>query len=123
MRNYLGKTQAQLASLLFVSSRSIHGYEQGWRDITPQVERQLLFLLSLKRIGDKSIKPCWKIKKCPDEWKGKCSAWEFKAGSLCWYITGTFCQGEGQDSWEEKLKKCEKCEVFLGLFPAMADSN
>ena len=119
IRRYLGKSQKQLAQLLCVSTKAIQSFEQGWRKISASAERQLLFLLSLKRQQDNSINPCWKIKKCPVEWRENCSAWEFKAGHFCWFINGTFCQGKSEESWEKKIKKCRDCKVFQSRLPAI----
>jgi DNA-binding XRE family transcriptional regulator len=119
IRRYLGKSQKQLALLLCVSTKAIQSFEQGWRKISASAERQLLFLLSLKRQLDNSINPCWKIKKCPVEWRKNCSAWEFKAGHFCWFINGTFCQGRAEESWEKKIKTCRDCKVFQSRLPTI----
>ncbi|MFC1964100.1 helix-turn-helix domain-containing protein [Chloroflexota bacterium] len=119
IRHYLGKTQNQLARLLCVSIKAIQSYEEGWRNISPNAERQLLFLLALKRASDESSQDCWEIRNCPNEWKERCSAWEYQAGQLCWFINGTFCQGECQDNWEKKIEICRQCEVFCTMIPPL----
>ena len=119
IRHYLGKSQKQLAQLLCVSTKAIQSFEQGWRKIPANAERQLLFLLSLKKQLDNSTKPCWKIKNCPVEWRENCSAWEFKAGHFCWFINGTFCQGRSEESWEKKIKICRDCKVLQSRLPAI----
>jgi len=119
IRRYLGKTQNQLARLLCISPKAIQSFEQGWRNITPNTERQLLFLLSLKRSMDKGSKPCWEIRDCPAEWRENCAAWEFKAGHFCWFINGTFCQGQVQESWKKKIQLCRRCKVFRSMLPAI----
>lgn len=119
IRRYLGKSQKELAQLLCVSTKAIQSFEQGWRKISASAERQLLFLLSLKRQLENSIKPCWKIKNCPVEWRENCSAWEFKAGHFCWFINGTFCQGRLEESWEKKIKICRDCKVLQSRLPTI----
>ncbi len=119
IRHYLGKNQKQLARMLCVSTRAIQSFEQGWRSIPPAAERQLLLLLSLKRSLDKNTKPCWEVLNCPAEWRDNCTAWEFKNGYICWFISGTFCQGEYQDSWDKKIKLCQQCEIFLSMIPRL----
>lgn len=118
-RTFLGKTQDQLARLLCVSSKAIQSFEQGWRDIPPYVERQTLLLLSLKRSQGRSIPPCWEVRNCPHEQRENCTAWEFKAGHFCWLITGTFCQGQVQEGWNEKVRLCRECEVYRSTIPAI----
>jgi DNA-binding XRE family transcriptional regulator len=112
IRGILGKTQDQLAQLLSVSLKAIQSYEQEWRNIPTSVERQLLYLLSLKRDVDDGVKPCWDTTNCPDEWKIHCTAWEHKLGNLCWFVNGTYCKGKFNDIWEQKMQTCRKCGVF-----------
>ncbi len=119
IRQYLGKSQSQLARLLCVSSKAVQSFEQGWRNIPVSAQRQLLFLLSLKRSLDQNNKTCWEIRNCPAEWRDNCTAWEFKAGLFCWFINGTFCQGECQENWAEKIIVCQQCEVFQSLIPQL----
>ncbi|MCF8068890.1 MAG: transcriptional regulator [Desulfobacterales bacterium] len=115
-RKRLNKTQKLMAQLLGKSIKAIHSYEQGWRAIPTDVERQILFLVSRAESDDKSRKPCWKILKCPPEQKKKCPAWEFNSGKFCWFINGTICAGKPQRSWDEKIKICRECEVLNELF-------
>lgn len=112
-RKKLKKTQMRMAQLLGTSIKAIHSYEQGWRKIPAHAERQLLFLVSHIRKDHKKLKPCWVIKKCPPEVKTECPAWEFEAGTLCWFINGTICcGGEVQENWDLKMKMCRTCEVL-----------
>jgi len=117
IREYLEKSQSQLARLLCISTKSVQSFEQGWRKIPVNIERQLLYLLSIKRAKEKNTKPCWEIKKCPVKWKIHCAAWEFKAGYTCWFINGTFCEGGEQKDWHEKIEICRNCEVFKSILP------
>ncbi len=117
IRNLLGKTQNQTAQLLGISSKAIQSFEQGWRNIPVYVERQMFFLLAMKRSHHNKNKPCWVIRKCPMEMRRNCPAWEFQGGHLCWFINGTICEGEVQESWHEKMKMCRQCEVFQPIFP------
>jgi DNA-binding XRE family transcriptional regulator len=119
IRHYLGKTQNQVARLLCLSTKAIQSFEGGWRSIPPYAERQLLVLLSLKRAAEKNPKPCWEIRNCPAEWRENCIVWEYKSSHFCWFINGTFCQGECQDSWEKKIQICRRCEVFKAILPSL----
>ena len=119
IRHYIGKNQKQLARLLCVSTKAIQSYEEGWRHIPANAERQLLFLLSLKRTTNEKARPCWEIRDCPLEWRENCNAWEFEAGQFCWLINGTFCQGECQESWGEKMNLCRQCKVFQSMIPSL----
>jgi DNA-binding XRE family transcriptional regulator len=114
-RKKLNKTQVQMAQLLGKSVKAVHSYEQGWRSIPPDVERQMLFLLARQYDGDNKRKPCWTVNKCPTERKKQCPAWEFKAGKECWFISGTICEGEARKTWEEKLQICRTCAVMMPL--------
>jgi hypothetical protein len=102
-----------MAHLLGGSLKAVRSYEQGWRSVPTHVERQLFFLVSRLKRADKALKPCWVMKRCPNERKQRCPAWEFKAGELCWFINGTICEGAVQKDWQEKMKICRRCQVFV----------
>jgi DNA-binding XRE family transcriptional regulator len=112
IRRSLGKTQEQLARLLGTSLKAIQSFEQGWRNIPVHIERQVLFLLAMKRHRKKKNTPCWVTRTCPAKIRRNCPAWEFHGGQLCWFINGTICQGEVQKNWQDKMKICRQCEVF-----------
>ena len=111
-RQRLQKTQKQLSELLGTSLKAIQSFEQGWRKVPVHIERQVLFLLTLQRKRVKDVRPCWDIRKCPEETRRHCPAWELEAGNLCWFINGTICEGKPQSNWSSKIKLCRKCEVF-----------
>jgi len=114
IRQRLGKSQKEMAQLLAVSIKAVQSFEQGWRNIPTHVQRQSLFLLAMKKSKD-GRKPCWDLQGCPSETKEKCPAWEFHSGHLCWFISGTICQGEVQGNWQSKMKICRKCKVFQSM--------
>ena len=111
-RKMLNKTQKQMGQLLGTSVKAVQGYEQGWRSVPAHVERQVLFLVSWMNRNNMSAKSCWAVKKCPLIRKEQCPAWEFQAGTFCWFINGTFCDGEIQKNWKEKMKLCRECEMM-----------
>jgi DNA-binding XRE family transcriptional regulator len=115
----LGKTQSQMATLLGTSIKAIQSFEQGWRNIPVHIERQVLLLFAMKKSPPKKVKPCWVIRRCPTETKRNCPAWEFQAGHLCWFINGTICYGEVQESWRKKMKICRRCNVFQTMLPLL----
>jgi DNA-binding XRE family transcriptional regulator len=118
-RQYLGKTQRQMAQLLGVSLKAIQSFEQGWRNIPVHIERQVLFLLASKKLPSQKERPCWVVRKCPMEIRRNCPAWEFQVGNLCWFINGTICQGRTQESWQKKMKICRQCGVFQTMVPSL----
>ena len=121
IRHYLGKTQAQLARMLGVSPKAVQSFEQGWRNIPPHAERQLLFILYLKRQPEETGKqPCWEAMECGDEQRLHCTAWELRAGNLCWFTNGTVCAGGAQPTWHQKMRLCRQCKVFASLVPPVA---
>jgi DNA-binding XRE family transcriptional regulator len=111
-RKKLGLTQKELAQLLITSVKAVSSYEQGWRHVPENVERQILFLISRQTFGKGTLRPCWVQKNCPSERKKKCPAWKFKTGHLCWFISGTLCEGIVHKNWNEKIQVCKNCEVF-----------
>jgi DNA-binding transcriptional regulator YiaG len=116
IRVHLKKTQRQLAALLGASVKAVQSFEQGWRNIPPHVEHQVLFLLAAVAPGS-SEKSCWQIRKCTGRMKRQCPAFEFQQGRRCWFVNGTFCRGKEAKSWPEKMAECRKCPFFLAEMP------
>jgi predicted transcriptional regulator len=114
LRAKLGKTQKALAELLGVSLKAVQSYEQGWRAIPIHIERQLYFL-AINQRSEKNAKrkDCWIQKKC--DRKKTCPAWEFQAGHLCWFLSGTRCECTADKNWKEKMEICRNCEVLTSL--------
>ncbi len=112
LRQGMGKTQKEMAQLLGTSLRGVQSFEQGWRKVPVHIERQLLFLWAMKKGAARTPRPCWKIRSCPPHMRENCPAWEFGAGHLCWFMNGTICRGEPQETWARKMKLCRQCPVF-----------
>lgn len=119
IRTYLGKTQNQMAQLLGISSKAIQSFEQGWRNIPADIEKQALFLLARQRSRDRLDRSCWVIQKCPAETRRHLPAWEFQSGDLCWFINGTICQGKVQ-GWQKKISLCRQCEVLEPVLSSLS---
>jgi DNA-binding XRE family transcriptional regulator len=115
-RKHLGLTQKELAQMLATSIKAVHSYEQGWRKIPENVERQLLFLILTQKPPTLSSQNCWVVKKCPPDRKKNCPAWKFKAGHLCWFINGTICEGVVHKNWSEKIQICKECKIFKPIW-------
>ena len=120
IRQCLGKTQRELAVLLGVSLKGIQSFEQGWRSIPAHVERQMLFLVTMKTSRTKMKEPCWKVKNCSEETRQNCPAWDFQAKYFCWMINGLICRGKIQESWEKKINICRNCPIFRSIVPQFA---
>lgn len=116
-RKILGKTQAQMANLLGISTKAVSSFEQGWRDIPFYVERQILFLMVQKHTDGGRIPTCWEETDCPVKRRAKCPAWEFNTPNLCWLINGTMCNGVVHKNWQEKMKHCWHCKVLRRQLP------
>lgn len=117
IRSRLGKSQAEMAHLLGISCKAMQSFEQGWRRVPVHVERQLLFLLCLEQRPVQGSEPCWEARNCPPGIREKCVAWELQAGHLCWFVTGTMCEGRPRSSWQEKMELCQQCRVFSSVVP------
>jgi hypothetical protein len=122
LRQKLQKTQKQMSELLGTSLKAVQSFEQGWRKVPVHIERQVLFLLAMKRGNREEISPCWDIQRCPPRMRRACPAWEFHSGHLCWFINGTICKGKAQESWSQKMKLCRKCKVFAPLMKHLGSS-
>jgi len=113
-RQKLAKTQKILADLLGISLKAVQSYEQGWRSVPLHVERHIYFLLvNRRKSASAKRKDCWNQKKCDS--KKICPAWEFQAGHLCWFLSGTKCECTIDKNWKDKMEICRNCEVLSSL--------
>ena len=116
IRAEMGLSQSELAGLAGISTRAIQSYEQEWRQPSELVERMLLLLLMAHRHGARlSGFRCWKQKECAPGVREKCIAYVTRQGHLCWFLTGTMCEGQRQESWSDKLRLCLDCSFMQGL--------
>ena len=116
IRAEMGLSQSELAGLAGISTRAIQSYEQEWRQPSELVERMLLLLLMAHRHGARlSGFRCWKQKACSPGVREKCIAYVTRQGHLCWFLTGTMCEGQRQESWSDKLRLCLDCSFMQGL--------
>jgi len=118
IRQTLQKSQNELSKVLCVSEKAIQSFEQGWRNIPTYIEREMMLLLALANTseGRRESKACWEVVDCPEEWRRKCIVGELDIKHFCWFINGTYCQGEYKKSWEDKIIICKKCKVFKTSF-------
>ena len=113
IRKALGKSQSELAVLLGVSTRAVQSYEQGWRPVPPHVRKLTGLLLFLKRRKDSpKLPPCWKVVKCDRDVRSRCLAYQYRAGDLCWLVSGDYIRGRKRGSQEAKVAHCRKCPVM-----------
>jgi DNA-binding XRE family transcriptional regulator len=118
-RKILSRTQKELASLLGISLKAVCSYEQGWRTIPSHVERQLIFLLAKKQAKKNHSHTqngnCWDVRNCPEETKLQCPAWEFNAGDMCWFVSGSICNNTALTTWDQKMAICKDCVVMYDM--------
>jgi len=125
IRSEMGLSQSELAGLAGISSRAIQSYEQEWRQPSDLVERMLLLLLMAHRHGaGLSRFRCWERKKCSPGVRARCIAYVTRQGHLCWFLTGTVCEGRKQKSWSDKMRSCLDCGFLQGLLrPVKAEGQ
>ncbi|MEW6200814.1 MAG: helix-turn-helix transcriptional regulator [bacterium] len=117
VRQEMGMTQTEMASLLGVSKKAIQSYEQRWRSTPVNIERLALLYLGCLRLSLKgSNLQCWKETGCSRENREKCIAWKLKRGDICWMFTGTYCEGKKEGNWKQKFNMCRKCPVLTRVF-------
>ncbi|MHB8967728.1 MAG: bifunctional diguanylate cyclase/phosphohydrolase [Thermoleophilia bacterium] len=56
------------------------------------------------------VPTCWELKDCH---VGECPA-HGRENVRCWLLAGTFCRGEVQGEFAQKLGDCVECEVYQG---------
>ncbi len=123
IRTELRLSQAELATYLGISVRSIQSCEEGWRLPGPAVLKSLLLLLIIHRhhAGLKDM-TCWSQKKCPAAMREKCLVHRSGQGYLCWFLTGNQCELPTSRNWSEKLTRCQRCKVFQRLLQPKSHS-
>lgn len=115
MRVELNLSQSELAAMAGISKRAVQSYEQGWRKPPHTVERILLLMLIACRNSNLATYCCWQHKECSPEVRGKCISYVTRQGHLCWFLTGTMCEGRRQNTWAEKLETCLGCSFMQEL--------
>jgi putative transcriptional regulator len=124
IRKELGLSQWELAGLMGISSRAIQSYEQGWRQPPELVERMLLLVLIAHRNGaNLSQVRCWEQKGCRSVVRDRCIAYVSRQGHLCWFLSGTMCEGQLQKSLSQKLQLCLDCALMQRLLSPEADGK
>ncbi|MFC1559343.1 helix-turn-helix domain-containing protein [Gemmatimonadota bacterium] len=119
IRRELDLSQAELASLIGVSERTVQSCEQGWRNPGQSVEKAVVLLLLARRHGAAMEEhQCWTSIKCSEEEQLNCLVHQSHQGHLCWLLSGNLCRGLNLKTWEDKKENCFECLFFLELLPA-----
>lgn len=115
-REELGLSQKEMATFLGVSIRTVQSCEQGWRHLSPALERTLLVLLIIsRRRGHLGEYVCWEEMQCQPARREQCFAFQSKQGHLCWFLTGRQCACCGCHDWKSKKSICMQCKFFRRL--------
>lgn len=114
IRGILGRTQAEMAAALGVSSKAIQSYEQGWRAVPVRVMIQILVLLALYRKQAMDDVPCWEIRKCPTSERERCASFTVGRGQFCWFIGSKNCRPSDSGTTPSFLP-CMDCPVVKRL--------
>jgi diguanylate cyclase (GGDEF)-like protein len=60
------------------------------------------------QVYDSHLPTCWEVKNCDSR---DCPVYG-KNNIRCWHIAGTYCGGEVQGKFAQKIGDCSKCEVY-----------
>jgi DNA-binding XRE family transcriptional regulator len=119
VRDELGLSQRQFASLAGVSTRAIQSCEQGWRTPSPALERSILLLLLAYRNGqDLGNNTCWETRDCPADLRDECLVFWCRQGHICWLLSGNKCDGRPMRTWKDKKAACGACHFMKRLVTA-----
>jgi signal transduction histidine kinase len=61
------------------------------------------------RYQGSSCQRCWEVHDCHQQ---DCPAYRNEGMLRCWEVAGTFCRGQVQGGFAQKLGDCRKCEVY-----------
>ena len=122
IREHLGLTQAEFATLVGFSVRTIQSCEQGWRHPSPSLEKMVLLLYIARQQGNSFGRlACWETIKCPEAHRDQCIAYQTGQGHLCWFLTGNLsCAQKPLKDWAAKKRACSHCAFFHRLQEAAA---
>jgi signal transduction histidine kinase len=90
---------------------------KGMNDRLTRVAEELKELMRIQiedrgdasRFANDSLVRCWEVKQCGQE---TCPSYGNLDNLRCWEVAGTFCKGEVQGIFAQKLASCSQCEVF-----------
>ena len=115
VRKMLGRTQAELAVALGVSTKAVQSYEQGWRRVPVRTLIQLLVLLDLsERSAHAGGPPCWEVRNCDPDLRAQCPAFTMTSGRLCWFVGNRGCALDA-GARDSDLLPCMSCPVVQRL--------
>jgi len=128
IREEVGLSQSDFATLLGISPRTIQSCEQKWRTPSCALEKSALLLLIAHRNGrDFGTLKCWQTVHCPTDRRQGCVAYWSRQGHLCWFMTGTICKGVHLKTWPDKMVLCQECPFFEqllnGKLPLVSDGH
>ena len=92
IRKEFGRTQAELATALGISTKAVQSYEQGWRRLPTKVLIQLFVLLAIFRSRNHDKVPCWETVDCPDAKRASCPSYTIGDGQFCWFVAAKSCK-------------------------------
>lgn len=117
IREHLGLTQAEFATMLGYSVRAIQSCEQGWRRPSPALEKMALLLYMAYEQGAAfGERNCWEVLQCSPLVRETCVAYQTRQGHLCWFLTGNMaCALTPVENWDAKKAICVECTFFQRL--------
>jgi PAS domain S-box-containing protein len=115
-----GKLAGAVVTFADITERKqAEAHLQGTNDKIVSIANQISAVMKTagEKIGDcksllfenPDLKRCYKVKKCT---KTNCPAYTADDPTRCWETMGTFCKGETQGVFAQKLKDCRKCDVY-----------
>ncbi|MBI5207329.1 MAG: HAMP domain-containing histidine kinase [Candidatus Firestonebacteria bacterium] len=69
-------------------------------------------MFNIKSLFNKT-KECWEYRKCKNELRDKCPAFQQKMTRECWLVDGTLCEGLSHDEFSRKLNDCTNCDYYI----------
>lgn len=115
LRNSVGWTQRDAATILGVSQKAVESYDQGWRQVPDSIWRQLLTIVSVQRRYPRKHAPCWTVNHCSRSRRRACFCARTLRGHFCWLVAAkSRCP-----LWKEHLgtRSCLTCGVVKAFLP------
>ncbi|MFO1522672.1 MAG: hypothetical protein U1F77_10655 [Kiritimatiellia bacterium] len=110
LREAMGWTRQETASILGLSRKAVESYELAWRKVPDRVWKQALTVAAIQRKYPLGTQPCWELTHCRDEVRESCLCRKLTDGRFCW-MTVTKCCRLSLRGEEMGFKQCLSCPV------------
>lgn len=115
LRETMGWSRRETATILGLSRKAVESYELGWRKVPARVWKQALTLAAIQRKYPMGTKPCWELTRCHEQVSKGCLCRKLTDGRFCWMTVSQCCHLAhlGKEMGFEHCLSCPVIRQFL----------